>query len=87
MVELKLPEAVMSDPEPGEDAAAVTSPHLGPHTGRDRIRRARITAPITARVAAKHSWDLRNERQAAAERAGRSIGSPMTLLAGPWSQP
>ena len=54
MVELKLTEAVMGDPEPREDTVAVTRPHLGPHIRRDRIRRAGISAPVPARVATQH---------------------------------
>ena len=33
VVELKLTEAVVRDPELHEDAIAVTRPHLRPHTG------------------------------------------------------
>jgi hypothetical protein len=54
VVELKLAEAVVGDPELHEDATAVTSPHLGPHTWRDRIWQAGITAPMPGRVATEH---------------------------------
>ena len=54
MVELKLTEAVMEDPEPREDTIAVTRPHPGPHTGWDRIPRAGNAAPVAGRVAAQH---------------------------------
>ncbi|HEY5436014.1 MAG TPA: hypothetical protein VIK13_12335, partial [Candidatus Limnocylindrales bacterium] len=54
MVELKLTEAVVGDPEPREDAIAVASPHPRPHAGWDRIRRAGNAAPVPGRVAAQH---------------------------------
>jgi hypothetical protein len=54
MVELKLTEAVVGDPEPREDATTVTRPDPRPDTGWDRISRARITAPVAGRVAAQH---------------------------------
>ena len=58
VVELELAEAVVRDPEPREDATAVTSPHLGPHTRRDRIWRAGNAAPMPGRVPTKHRpWD------------------------------
>ena len=54
VVELKLTEAVVSNPEPREDTTAVTSPHLGPNAGWDWIPRAGIAAPMPGRVAAQH---------------------------------
>src|ERR1035437_7366900 len=59
MVELKPTEALVGDPEPREDARAVTRPHQRPNAGRDRIPRAGITAPMPGRVAAQHRpWTL-----------------------------
>jgi hypothetical protein len=54
VVELKLTEAVVRDPEPCEDAAAIAGPHVGPHTWRDRIWQAGITATMPGRVATEH---------------------------------
>src|SRR5664280_2843933 len=54
VVELKLTEAVMGDPEPREDAIAVPSPHQRAHARRDRIWRAGNAATLPGRVATQH---------------------------------
>jgi hypothetical protein len=54
VVELKLTEAVVRDPELHEDATAVTRPHLRPHIRRDRTWRAGNAAPMSGRVATQH---------------------------------
>ena len=54
VVELKPTEAVMEDPEPREDANAVTRPHLRSYARRNRIGRAGIAATMPGRVAAQH---------------------------------
>jgi hypothetical protein len=54
VVELKLTEALVGDPETGEDAAAVPFPDEGPHGRGDRVTRTQVAALVPGRVAAEH---------------------------------
>jgi len=54
MVELKPTEALVGDPEAGEDADTVARPHVRPHDRRDRIWPACIAAPVLGRVPTEH---------------------------------
>jgi hypothetical protein len=44
----------VGDPEPREDAIAVTRPDKRPHRRRDWIQRTRNAAPMPGRVATEH---------------------------------
>jgi hypothetical protein len=81
----------VGDPEAGEDAATVARPHVRPHGLRDWVRVEMAPGSPRGGVPAQHgrtdgggSFGI---AQAAAELAARVIGSPMTVFAGPWSQP
>ena len=46
MVELEPTEAVVRDPEAGEDAVLVAGPDVGPHGRRDRIAPCDVPALV-----------------------------------------
>ena len=91
MVELEGTQTEVGNPEVREDAAPVAFADVDPHGRGHRVRTG--SAPLPGRrIAAEHGEGRIEVRrlpgaQAAAGREARVSGSPMTVLAGPWSQP